>query len=186
MGAMDVIGLTGYVMSAIAYLLHIPEARGVDSVIIGLILLSLGYTLLASSKVVSIIIHSKDKDKEHYTDKKTDAEVLKEWTLATKERKNLLALFGNACLFLFFTLIHFIPGLTFHIRFYDIFAAIGYGLYVVSKWVKAIPMYVVALPLVMYYFFGAAIKFYDHGWISIFQMVARTLLMVYYATLPFV
>lgn len=187
MGAttIDTIALLGYLLSAISYLLHIPEARGITTIIIGMIMISLGYVLLASSKVISLIISDDVETKEHYTDKKTDAQVLKEWTLATKENKNLIAMFGNGLLFLFFTLIHFIPSLTFHVRFYDIFAAIGYGLYVLAKWIPRISMIAVAIPLVMYYFFAAAIKFSEEGWISKLQLVARTLLIVYYASLPF-
>jgi hypothetical protein len=159
----DVIGFLGYILSASAYLLRIPETRGIESIIIGMILVSLGYISLASAKVIKFI------EKEH-----------------KKSTLKWIPMIGNALLFSFFFLIYFIPNLTFHVRFYDLFAAIGYGLYVLAKWLKDIPMYVVAIPLVMYYFFGAAIKFSEEGWIDKLQLIARTLLIIYYASIPFV
>lgn len=177
----NIIGLIGYILSAAAYLLHIPEAKNNTNVVIGMIIITLGYLALAAAKIIGLII----QEKEHFEKKNDDVTKLKEWTLTTKENKNIIAWFGNLLLLIFFAGIFIYPQMTFHVRFYDAFAAIGYGLYVLSTWIHSIPMYIVALPLVMYYFFGMSLKFNEEGWISKVQLIARFLLVIYYSMMPF-
>ena len=155
------IGTIGFFLTVVGYVGVFIHAFPTFPIMIGMIMLSTGYGCLM---VASIF---KKKEKEHFGAGESN-------TVSTLKKT------GYTLLFLFFALIHLYPGLTFHVRYYDIFAAVGYGLALLSKFVPAIPVAVPYSILTLYYIFGSYQKLDEEGWINFVQLISRTLLAIFY------
>lgn len=104
--------------------------------------------------------------------KKNDTELM-------KKNAKILSVVGYALMAAFFFLIHVFPQVTFRLRFYDVFAAIGYFVAFFTKF-GYIPLWLAYAPLVIYYILAGSIKVFEKGWVEKLQLVARLLLAVYY------
>jgi uncharacterized membrane protein (DUF485 family) len=91
----------------------------------------------------------------------------------------ILKSIGFALVFSFFCLIHVAPQFTFHLRFYDMFAAVGYFLALLSS-VKIVPYWIACIPLVAYYVIAGGIKLVEPGIIEKIQLIGRLVLAMYY------
>jgi hypothetical protein len=163
---LTVMALVGYALSVITYFLFVPEALQHWQTVVGMLLVSIGYLMLLCSKLYKLIT---DVDKQ-----KDENEKKKE-----KYINNILVIVGYVILFTFFTLIHLSEKFTFHLRFYDIFAAVGYFMAIFAK-INIIPLWVAFVPLVVYYFMGGSFKIGEKSIIERVQMVARFILAAYY------
>jgi hypothetical protein len=134
-----------------------------------MLVVSMGYILLLANKILTL---------KKGASKKTDDQSYAEDRLSNMYgHGDTMKLFGYALLFTFFGVIHFFPQFTFHLRFYDIFAAVGYF---IAMFTKYVPLWVAYVPLVVYYVLGGGIKIFEKGPIEKIQLVARILLAVYY------
>lgn len=168
------IAMFGFLLSAVSYLSHMFVAFESVYFVIGMLLISVGYTSLFVVKLLGLLKERKEREQ-----KKTDALTEDEgdnpkdgWDV-----KAALQYFGYGMLFTFFGLIYFKPEFTLHYRFYDAFAAVGYFLMMLTKY---IPLALALFPVVLYYLFGGLHKIHEKGWINKLQLVARSLLLVYY------
>lgn len=178
-GVMNYVAMAGFILSALSYLAHMFV--GFESVyfVIGMTMLVCGYSALFTSKLIAVI-----KEKKAAEDKKTDAPTPDAYggdegknPKTSFESKTVLQYFGYALLTTFFVLIFVKPEFTLHIRFYDVFAAVGYFLMMLTKYV---PLALAVFPVLLYYIFGGAYKITEEGWINKLQLVARSLLALYY------
>jgi hypothetical protein len=158
-------GLVGYMLSFIAYMMFVPEALQHYPIIIGMILVSAGYIILFVREVYGKVI---EKTKAKPEDKRSM------WKNARK-----LHVAGFALLAAFFFLIHIYPNVTFHLRFYDIFAAIGYIVAFFNEF-GYIPAWIAYVPLVVYYALAGSVKVFEKGWAEKLQLISRLLLAFYY------
>jgi hypothetical protein len=69
--------------------------------------------------------------------------------------------------------------MTFQLRFYDVFAAIGNLVAVFTKF-GYIPLWFAFTPLIIYYVLAGSIKVFEKGLIEKVQLVARLTLAAYY------
>jgi hypothetical protein len=161
------IGITGLFLSAVSYMMYIPEAVEQVSTVLGMILVSCGYILLLIDQIFGVYINSlKEK-------KKTDD--VKDLQKTSK----IINVLGYILLAIFFFLIHLMPEFTFRIRFYDVFAAIGYFVAIFTKF-GMVPLWSAYMPLIVYYLLAGSIKVFETGIIEKIQLIARLLLAAYY------
>lgn len=161
------LGISGFFLSFISYTMYIPEAVEHVSTVLGMVLVSCGYVLLLIDKVYNVYI---DSLKER---KKTDN--IKE----LQRNSKIINILGYIMLATFFFLIHLMPEFTFRIRFYDVFAAIGYFVAVFTKF-GIVPVWAAYVPLIIYYLMAGSIKVFETGVIEKIQLLARLLLAGYY------
>lgn len=155
--------IIAYTMTIIGYLGHARDAIPKWSTFIGMVLISGAYIFMLLGKLLY---------------KKENEDTKKATTLS----KNL-SISGYILASIFFFGIHIFPALTFHVRYYDIFGAIGYALSAIGA--LALP---VMLPIgyslcTMYYICGGYQKVGEKGWIDHIHLVARTILAVIYGML---
>jgi len=163
------LAIVGYTLSVITYFLFVPEALQHWPTVVGMLLVSVGYLMLLCSKLYQLIV------KMEGTRHKKDDDAEKKQTYIY----NILSIIGYVILFTFFTLIHLSEQFTFHLRFYDVFAALGYFMAIFAK-INIIPLWMAFVPLVVYYIMGGSIKIGESGIIERVQMVARFILAAYY------
>lgn len=168
---LDIAAAIGYSASAFTYLAHGIQERENMYVLIGMMLVTLGYSSLFGSKIIALYKNWKQR-----LNKKND-EVTHDDDAADYQWKTIMQYFGYALLATFFTVILIRPEFTIHVRFYDIFAAIGYVMLLLSKWIST---KIALVPIILYYLFGSIKKITDKGWINKTQLVARTILLIYY------
>lgn len=156
--------LVGYLLSFISYLLFVPEALQHSPIIIGMILVSSGYIILFVREVYKSL-------NNHDTKARYKPIVLK--------NASILHVVGFGLLALFFFAIHIYPGITFRLRFYDIFAAMGYFTAFFAE-LGYIPFGIAYVPLVLYYSLSGSIKIFEEGWVEKLQLIARLSLATYY------
>jgi hypothetical protein len=159
------IGVVAFSVTVAAHMLNVAYAKKLDvSLICGIVLLITGYTLLLVGSTFPL--RDKDKDTNIPHNDNTDDE-----TYVTR--------FGYAFLAIFFGLIHIYPQLTFHVRYYDKFAAIGAFLLAISKLQYLTVIGV--LILLVYYVLGTIPKFTETGLVNKLQLFSRAILIVYYS-----
>lgn len=165
--AVYALSITGFLLSFLSYLMYIPEAIEHIPAVFGMLLVSSGYILLLIDKAYGIYVDSLKAKK------KTDD--------VSKIEKNskVINLMGYILLAIFFFIIHIIPEFTFRIRFYDVFAAIGYFVAVFTKF-GFVPLWAAYVPLIIYYLFAGSIKVFEKGIIEKVQLLARLCLAAYY------
>lgn len=163
MNTIHVVGLIGYLVCGVSYIMLIRRALSSIETTFGMVLVTIGYLLLG----VGIA----------YGD--GDGEVIRSINNSPKDsendRKPYITIIGSMCLAIFFVGIHINPMLTFHLRQYDIFAAVGY----LAKTMVA-PTILVNMALVLYYVLGAYAKLHEEDAVSFVQLIGRTMLAVYY------
>lgn len=166
----DIAAAIGYSASAITYLAHGIQEHENIYVLIGMSLVTCGYASLFGSKIMALYNAWKHRQNKKNDEVTRDDDADYQW-------KTILQYFGYALLATFFTVILIRPEFTLHVRFYDIFAAIGYEMLLLSKWIS---IKIALIPIMLYYLFGAIKKISEKGWISKTQLFARTVLLVYY------
>ena len=169
------IGIIAFAITIASYFLKAFQAKKIGvGIIWGSFLLIAGYSLLMIGEIVILRQH-KEKGAEHYGEGGSD----------DKERDRKYDLedigvtrFGYVFLIIFFGLVHFYPQLTFHVRYYDKFAAIGAFFRAVSnlRYVSLIGV----VSLLIYYVLGTIPKFTEKGIVNKLQLVSRAMLVVYY------
>lgn len=152
------LGTVGFFLTVIGYLGVLHRAFPSFPVMMGMIMLTTGYGCLLMASLAK---------------KKENGKGESEMTSTLKK-------VGYILLFSFFTLIHLFPGLTFHVRYYDIFAAVGYGLALLTKLIPGIPVAVPYTILTIYYILGSYQKISEESWIDFLQLISRTLLAIFY------
>jgi len=165
------IGIVAFAITIAAYFLKAFQAKKIGvGIIWGTFLLIAGYSLLLIGEIVILRQH-KEKGAEHYA---ADHDQKRKYDLEDIG----ITRFGYAFLIIFFGLIHFYPQLTFHVRFYDKFAAIGAFFRAASnlRYVSLVGV----LFLLVYYFLGTIPKFTEKGLVNKLQLVSRAMLVVYY------
>lgn len=181
--ALNYVAMAGFVLSALSYLAHMLV--GFESIyfIMGMLMLVVGYSALFTSKILLVVKEKKEADKVA-ENKKVDTPTPDAYggdegknPKTSMDAKTLLQYFGYAILVAFFVIIFIKPEFTLKVRFYDAFAALGYFLMMLTKY---IPLAIAVFPVLLYYIFGGAYKVIEEGWINKLQLVARTLLVVYY------
>lgn len=155
MAALSSFGLIAYALTVLGYVVRAYEGIPRWSIFLGMCIVTLGYSVLALSKWLSV--QDKEKHKHHIM---------------------TLNKIGYAILFVFFFGIHLFPSLTFTVRYYDIIAAIGYFAGLLSK---LIPVFVAYGFLALYYVLGAYQKTKEESWVDKLQFVSRSMLSIFYA-----
>lgn len=153
--------ILAYTMTIIGYLGHAHEAIPKWTTFLGMVIITSAYILMTAAKVVS-----KDKDKE------------KQKGLSKK-----LSISGYIMASVFFFAIHIFPQLTFHVRYYDIFGAIGYAVSALGASIIPMLLPVGYIICTMYYIFGGYQKVFEPHWVDRLHLVARTVLAVVYGML---
>lgn len=172
-----IFAIIAYALTALGYLLRIPEALGSFMTFIGMLILVSGYSTIMASKIYYAL-----KEKKEEESKKTD-NVVDEEVQKLEKSKKLLEIVGFSILAFFFIAIHFVPSLTFEVRYYDKIGAIGYLLVLMYVFFQQVPVYIVYIPLILYYIFGGIRKIFEHGPVFKLQMVSRFMLagyLIYY------
>lgn len=167
----NVIAMIGFILSALTYLSNAFTTGRTVYMIIGMIVITSGYIFMFSSKFIAYLKATKDA-----ADKKNDT-LTTDVHAAAVDIKTILQYLGYATLAVFFIGTFFFRQFTIHYRFYDFFAAAGYSLMTLTKF---IPITIPLILVILYYFFGCLIKIWDDGIINKTQMVARFLLLMYY------
>lgn len=172
----NIIAMAGFIISAMTYLTHAFGSHDSVTILIGMSVITLGYILLFTSKLMAYI---EERRKGHA--KKTDAVTLDEGQNPKQDAwksKLIVQYFGYAILAIFFIGTFFRREFTIHYRFYDIFGGIGYSLMMFTKY---IPVFLPITFIILYYFFGGIIKISEEGFVNKAQLVARAMLFAYYA-----
>lgn len=162
-----VLAIAGFFLCFISYVMYIPEVIEHVPTVIGMVLVASGYAILFIHKIYALHIKTLETKK-----KQDDVSKLKR--IAT-----IMDFTGYVLLAIFFFGIHVFPALTFRVRFYDVFAAIGYFVGMFTK-TSLVPVWVAFAPLVIYYVFAGSVKVFEHGIIEKIQLVGRLLLAAYY------
>lgn len=147
----------------LSYVMLIRTAFNSTKTTIGMIIVSSGYALLACGLLYNAIYPQNDEADETVEKPRITPSVY-------------LTMTGALCLAMFFIVIHFDHGFTFHLRYYDVFAAFGYMTYFI------LPSNIFThLNIIVYYVLGAFAKIGEPGIVSLLQLVGRSLLVVYHS-----
>lgn len=158
------IAMVAAILTASTYLGRSIVDANYDTIafVIGMLILSYGYFALFIASLRKVAL-PEDEDKE-------------------AKKKDRWSLVGYILLATFYIGSIVIPGITPHIRFYDYFAAAGYGLMLIKSFVVGFPVLVAVLPLVFYYLFASIQKVRkSHDLLDRLQAVARIMFFVYYS-----
>ena len=163
------IGIVGFSISAASYVLsaydHAFRISHLHLAFVGMLMLVIGYIMLIVGEAREIAKVQREKaGEEHYN--------------SSSGEVNYFLTGGYIVLFAFFAEIHFVPRLTYTVRFYDKFAAFGTLL-------RCIPLFATsfagAFVMSLYYVFGMIQKFGERSLVDRMQLVGRLILIVYYA-----
>jgi len=179
------LGTVGYLLSAVGYIARVFTLDVYTAAFLyGTLFVTLGYGLLFIFNVKEVASIKKEgsesgseaesKSKKTYDKVKTE----------TKDHKNektdtTLLRTGYFFLFLFFAGTHLFPSLTERVRYYDIFAAGGYLLNMLTDYIT---FYIPIVLLLIYYICGSYQKILDwkESRINKLQLVSRSMLVLYY------
>ena len=174
------IGIVGMTISALAYLINARGKSG--TVVMGMALLVVGYSLLVAGEVEELVVIDRKKESTDGADAEEHHQ--------PHGSLNGYAIAGYVFVFLFFAGIHVFPQLTINVRYYDAFAAIGAFLRIVPNSLMAIvPNSLTSLAgaasLAAYYLMGSVPKLlaFARGGGSVvdrMQMISRPILVLYY------
>ena len=184
------LGTVGYLLSALGYIARVFTLDIYTAAFLyGTLFVTLGYGLLFIfnvKEVASIKKEGSGSESGSGSDaesKKTDDKVKTE----TKDHKNektekidtTLLRTGYFFLFLFFAGSHLFPSITERVRYYDIFAAGGYLLNMLTDYIT---FYIPIVLLLIYYICGSYQKILDwkESRINKLQLVSRSMLVLYY------
>lgn len=171
----NVFGLIGYLLCGLSYLVLTRDALSSVKTTIGMILVSSGYFLLLAHVIRAMIETPESETKKEEGEEEVEEFQETKGTQPT-HRRDWLAFVGAACLAGFFVLIHIDPSFTFHVRDYDMYAALGYS----TSLFTFVPLAIVNILLIMYYSQGSYTKIEETGVVSLMQLVGRGLLVLYY------
>lgn len=156
--------IIAYGLSVLGYVGRFVEGIPRAGILIGMTLISTAYGFMFLSKVYKKKGESGEKEDDERKKKIGKSFTIIGYTLAA----------------IFFFSIHIIPQLTFTVRYYDIFGAIGYATSAVGT--AALP---ILLPIgyaitTLYYVFGSYQKLGEDEWIGRIQWISRTILALVY------
>ena len=178
------LAIIGYFLSVMGYVGRIFEGISHNLwIVLGMILVTSGYGALLISKMRRLREEAEEEElqkKEGFSaeEAKEKLEPIRKMDLWSSEKFTTL---GYGLLYAFFAGILIFPWMTFTVRYYDPFAAAGYGLAFASKFYKdIIPYYLPFGLLTLYYIMGSYIKINEEGWINLVQLISRTILAIYY------
>jgi hypothetical protein len=152
------LALLGTALSAGSYVGRFVEGIPAPGIMMGMIVVTLGYCVWTAVYLQKVRGESTPEQQTKYG-----------------------ALLGSALLCTFFTLTFLFPQLTFRVRWYDALASLGYGLLALSTWLPTVTILAFAI-LSLYYTFGSYHKLWETDSIAKIQLIARTLLAVFYGT----
>jgi hypothetical protein len=164
MNGFNLLAFFAYLLSVISYATRFPKAFADPrkTLIVGTILLVLGYGFLATNKALSFNSKLDTFDDE-----------------TKKKKKQILMLIGFGLLAIMFMFSFVIP-LNFVVRFYDPFAAIGYSfLFLGTLLPKMVPIKIGQSIILIYYLIGGLFKIGDTELPEIGLMISRLLLALY-------
>jgi len=149
-------GVIAFTVTILAYLLNAKHTN--INIFPGMVMLISGYTLLLIGEVIALRKHA-----DHQNEQIQDTPVKQ---------------YGYALLAIFFGLIHIYPQLTFHVRYYDKFAAIGAFLLAISNLYYL--TFIGVSFLLVYCILGTIPKFTETGLVNKLQLFSRALLVIHY------
>ena len=164
MTAINNVAIVGFSLSILGYVARLFEGLPSLWILTGMLIITMGYCSLLYGAI-------KDKAAALKEAHKDDA-----GKHSGSNHGNVYTKIGYWLLFTFFTLIHFIPQLTFTVRYYDKVAALGS----VIKIVPGIPVVAGASVMLLYYVLSAYQKLFEDEWIDKLQLVSRSVLVAYY------
>lgn len=151
------------ILSASSYLIRAITNTVPRAFMIGMILLTLGYTLLSIAKTYQVELEY-DATREDFKEK----------------RQRFISFLAYFMILLFFIFSYGIKDMTPHRRWYDFFAFLGFGcmtLVHVFRIYQFIPISMIFL--IIYYLFAAMNK-HNLDFIHIIQTISRVLFAVFY------
>lgn len=176
--------IIAYGLSILGYIGRFFEGIPNVGILTGMVIITMAYGSMFLSKVYKKN-ESKKKDESHKkaddNDVDNDKKSANEGKTDEKtDMKKVFTIIGYSLASVFFFAIHIFPQLTFTVRFYDIFGAVGYGFAAIGT--ALIPF---LLPFgyaitSLYYIFGSYQKTEESGWIDRIQLISRTVLALVY------
>lgn len=163
MNGFNLLAFFAYLLTSLSYATRFPKAFADPrkTLIVGTILLVLGYGFLASNKVLSL-----QSKPDTFDENKL-------------KKKRFLMLIGFALLAIMFMFSFVIP-LNFVVRFYDPFAAIGYSfLFLGTLLPQLVPIKIGQSIILIYYLLGGLFKIGETELPEIGLMISRLLLALY-------
>ena len=168
--------IIAYGLSFLGYIGRFAEGIPNFGILIGMVLISTAYGFMFLSKVYhrkQSKEGKKEEDKEHDKEKKKHDDKKKDFS-------KIFTIVGYSLAATFFAAIHLFPKLTFHVRYYDIFGAIGYGTSAIGMTLLPFVLPIGYAVTTLYYVFGSYQKIEEYGWIDRIQLVSRTILALIY------
>lgn len=163
--------IIAYGLSILGYVGRFAEGFPNVGILIGMITISMAYGFMFLSKVYKRETEPRGEDKEHGDTKK------KKWG---DDMKKVFTILGYGLASIFFFAIHIVPQLTFTVRYYDIFGAVGYGLAAIGTAILPFLLPFGYAITSLYYIFGSYQKTEESGWIDRIQLISRTILALVY------
>ena len=171
------IGLFGYGLSTLGYIGRAFQGFPSISILIGMILVTLGYLFVFIDKYQKM-----NKDKDYNGTSVPSSKKSRKMKLLSLNKYISKLTLGYILLFVFFTLIHIYPQFTFTVRYYDKFAALGYFTLLFQKYVSYKIYFIPAVLLTLYYILGSYQKIIEQDdFIDYLQLISRMLLALYYS-----
>lgn len=160
--------MVAYGMSILGYVGRFIEGIPNVGILIGMTIISTAYAFMFLSKLYKKL----EPKKETLEEKK--AEIQRNWG-------KIFTIVGYALASIFFFAIHFIPQLTFTVRYYDIFGAVGYGVTALGTSLLSTSLLPIGYAITaLYYVCGSYQKLGESEWIGRLQLISRTILAVMY------
>jgi len=156
----------GFALTLFGYALRAYSGLPTYYIVAGMLMLTVGYTLL----LVSAILEYRDTPENKH-------EVITYKNKKKEEDDSNIAIYGYTVLCLYFGLIQFFPQFTYNMRWYDLvgFFAAGFKIIPVAPIMLATSLWCI------HYVFGALQKVKENeGVINKVQLVSRILLSIYY------
>ena len=183
--------ILAYGLSVIGYLGRFKEGFPRAGILLGMTMISVAYGFMLLSKVYHKL---KPENKEHYDNVKknddiddnkkkdehavggVDGEIDKK----KKDPAKIFTIIGYSLASIFFFAIHIFPQLTFTVRYYDIFGAVGYGAAAIGTALVPIILPIGYAITTLYYIFGSYQKLEESEWIGRIQLISRSILALVY------
>ena len=159
--------IVAYGLSFLAYIGRFAEGVPKFGILIGMTLISSAYGFMFLSKV-----YHKKGEKTHKEDEKDHPK--------KKDLAKIFTIIGYSLAATFFIAIHLVPKMTFHVRYYDIFGAVGYATSAVGTALLPLVLPIGYAVTTLYYVFGSYQKLEESDWIDRIQLVSRTILALVY------
>lgn len=171
--------ILAYGLSVIGYLGRFAEGIPRVGILLGMTIISFAYGFMLMSKVYKKM-KSENKKEHDDKDEKYDKDKEGHEEGGKKDISKILTIVGYSLASIFFFAIHVIPQLTFTVRYYDIFGAIGYGAAAIGTAFVPIILPIGYAITTLYYIFGSYQKLNESEWIGRIQLISRSILALVY------